>query len=37
MAELESDTLENQFRKLEAESGVDLELEELKRKLGMQS
>jgi phage shock protein A len=35
MADLESDTLENQFRKLEAESGVNAELEELKRKLGV--
>jgi phage shock protein A len=35
LAELETDTLENQFRKLEAESGVDAELEELKRKLGV--
>jgi len=35
MAELESSTLENQFQKLEREAGVDSELEELKRKLGM--
>ncbi len=35
MADLESDTLENQFRKLEEESGINAELEELKRKLGV--
>jgi phage shock protein A len=35
MAELEGDTLENRFRKLEQESSVDSELEELKRKMGM--
>ncbi len=34
-AELESSSLENQFRDLEAESGVDSEMEELKRKMGM--
>jgi phage shock protein A len=35
MAQLEGDSLENRFRKLEQESNVDSELEELKRKLGM--
>ncbi len=35
MAQLEGDTLENRFRKLEQDSSVDSELEELKRKMGM--
>jgi len=35
MTELEGSTLEHQFRQLEQEAGVDSELEELKRKLGM--
>jgi phage shock protein A len=35
MAQLEGDSLENRFRKLEQDSNVDSELEELKRKLGM--
>lgn len=36
MTQLEGDSLENRFKKLEQESTVDSELEELKRKLGMQ-
>jgi phage shock protein A len=35
MAQLEGDSLDNRFRKLEQESNVDSEMEELKRKLGM--
>lgn len=35
MAKLESDTLEQQFRELEVQAGVDAELEEMKRKLGL--
>lgn len=35
MADLESNTLENQFQQLEQQAGVDSELEELKRKLGV--
>lgn len=35
MAQLEGDTLENKFRKLEQNTEVDAELAELKRKLGM--
>lgn len=35
MTQLEGDSLENRFQKLEQESSVDSELEELKRKLGM--
>lgn len=35
MAQLEGDSLENRFRKLEQQSSVDSELEELKRKMGM--
>ncbi len=35
MAQLEGDSLENRFRKLEQQSSVDSELEELKRSLGM--
>lgn len=35
-ADLEAGTLENQFRDLEMTSGVDSELEELKRKMGVQ-
>lgn len=35
MVELESSTLENQFEKLEQQSGVDAELAELKQKLGL--
>lgn len=35
LAQLEQDTLDSQFQKLEQESGVDSELEELKKKLGM--
>ena len=34
-AELEAGSLENQFREMEMTSGVDSELEELKRKMGM--
>jgi phage shock protein A len=35
MTELETDTLDNQFRKLEQETGVDAELEEMKRNMGL--
>jgi phage shock protein A len=35
MAQLEGDSLDNRFRKLEQDSAVDSELEELKRKMGM--
>lgn len=37
MTELESGSLDSQFRNLEADSAVDSELEELKRQLGMGS
>lgn len=36
MAQLQGDSLENRFRKLEEESDVDSELAELKRKMGME-
>jgi phage shock protein A len=35
MTQLEGDSLDNRFRKLEEDSAVDSELEELKRKMGM--
>lgn len=35
MAELETDSLDSQFKKLEEETGVDSELAELKQKLGI--
>jgi len=35
MTELETGSLDNQFRKLDMESGVDTELEELKKKMGL--
>lgn len=35
MAKLETGTLDNQFRELEMQSGVDSEMEEMKRKLGV--
>jgi phage shock protein A len=36
MAKLEGDSLENRFQQLEQDSSVDSELEELKRKMGME-
>jgi phage shock protein A len=36
MAQLEGDSLENRFNKLEQTSAVDFELEELKRKMGLE-
>jgi phage shock protein A len=35
MAKLEGDTLEARFRQLEKDTEVDVELAELKRKLGL--
>jgi phage shock protein A len=35
MTELETNTLENQFREMEMTSGVDSELAELKRSMGI--
>jgi phage shock protein A len=35
MAQLQTDSLDQQFQELESESGVDSELAELKKKMGM--